>query len=134
MIYEVENIPDTISYQMLDKIIVFACEYLGILFETDMEIEFDSELEQYQFGICDIEDGVAQLWLNPTLNEKDLITTIFHEMVRIRQMLNGDLIPGEGRSRSTWHGVEYDLNYNNLPWEKQAFELEKIMMEKFYGS
>lgn len=133
MIYEVENMPNTISYEMLDSVIVFACEYLGILYETDMEIEFDDELEEYQCGSCDVEDGIAQLWLNPLLNERELITTIFHEMVHIRQMLNGDLVAGEGREKSAWHGVKYDENYEDLPWEKEAFELEQIMVENFYA-
>jgi len=128
----VENMPDTLNYDLLDRIIVFSCEFLGILYETDLEIEFDDELIEHKCGSCDIEDGVAQLWLNPYLDQKELITTIFHEMVHIRQMLNGDLVAGEGYKPSTWHGEKYDLNYNDLPWEKEAFELEKIMMEKFY--
>jgi len=134
MIYEVENMPDTISYEMLDKVIVFACDYLGILFETDLEIEFDDELEIHQCGYCDIEDDIGQIWLNPFLNEKELITTIFHEMVHIRQMLNGDLITGEGRKSSVWRGVSYNENYEDLPWEKEAFELEKYMMEEFHAT
>jgi len=131
MIYVVENMPDTISYEVLDRVIVFACDYLGILYETNLEIEFDDELETYQYGISDIEDGVAQLWLNPSLEKEDLIITIFHEMVHIRQILNGDLVIGEGKEKSKWRGVSYNDSYQDTPWEKEAFEHEKIMLEGF---
>jgi len=131
MIYEVDNMTDAVSYDLLDKVIVFAYEYLGILDGTNLEIEFDDDFVDYQSGSCDIEDGVAQIFLNPKMGKEELITTIFHEMVHIRQMLNGDLICGEGFKPSAWRGVEYDVNYRDLPWEKEAFELEQIMMEKF---
>lgn len=133
MIYNVENMTEAITYDLLDKVIVFSYEYLGILYDTNLEIEFDDDMPDCQSGSCDIEDGVAEIYLNPNMEREELITTIFHEMVHIRQMLNGDLVGGEGFEPSAWRGVKYNMQYKDLPWEKEAFELEKIMMEKFYA-
>ena len=133
MMYEVKNMPKSISYKLLDSVIVFACDFLSMPVETDLEIEFDSTLNEFQCGYCDIEDDVVKLWLDPKLNVKEIVATIFHEMVHIRQMLDGDLLVGEGSVPSTWCGIAYSCEYLELPWEKEAFRLEKEMMEIYYA-
>lgn len=130
MMYETYNKPSHISYDRLDRAIVHACQYLGL---DDIFIEITFESLGITAGNCDVVDGVAEISLNRSLRGKTLELTIFHEFVHIKQILDGKLIIGEGLTPSKWCDIIYTCSYDKLPWEIEAYRLEKEMMECFNG-
>jgi hypothetical protein len=59
------------------------------------------------------------------LNRKNAITVISHEIIHIKQYLDGSFQYDNGNI--IWNGGEYlleDINYNDRPWEDQAFQMQ----------
>jgi hypothetical protein len=124
MIYEIVNMPKKIDEALLDRALSFACDYLDI--DIDLTVEFDT-LEKHQCGFCDYDDEVI-VTIAKRLTKKEIILTLFHEMIHIKQYDDGRLEHG-----SKWLGKVYNCSYSDLPWEIEAHEIESIMMEKFGG-
>lgn len=132
MMYFVEDLPARkITLERLDRVIEFAWEFLKIRDDVVIEIEFVRDMDSHQFGDADVEDGVGQITINRNIAKSELVPTIFHEMVHIKQILSNDLVIGEGKRPSEWRGMQYSDNYENLPWEQEAFRLEQHMMKIF---
>lgn len=135
MLYYISNIPkNRISFDLLDEVVAFGYEYLGIDDNLELEISFVGDFENHQTGDSDIneEEGIAEININNKLTRKEVIATIFHELVHIKQIMKKELVIGEGFNPSTWNGKEYLVNYELLPWEEEAFRLENEMMKLFY--
>lgn len=63
---------------------------------------------------------------------EELITTVCHETVHIKQYLRKEC-RDIAVDRKKWKGVEYDLNetnYYDLPWEQEAYFLQMILADK----
>jgi hypothetical protein len=127
MIYEVLNQPKKIETALLDSAVLFACEFLQI--ETDFTVEFAS-LKNYQFGLCDYDEDEIVVILAKRLAAKDAVRTLFHELVHVKQYIDGRLEPG---SPQIWMGKPVTGDYEKLPWEIEAYYLEEKMMEAFYS-
>lgn len=134
MLYYISDIPkNRISFDLLDEVVAFGYEYLGIDDDLELEIVFTSEFEKYQTGDSDInDDGIAEINVSKRLSRKEIIATIFHELVHIKQMHRKELIMGKKFEPSTWYGKGYVGYYELLPWEEEAFRLENEMMSRFY--
>lgn len=132
MIYEVYDKPADVSYEKLDAIIYHACKELDI--NAEIEIMFE-DLHPVA-GNCDVEDGVIELRINKKILRQgdELALTIFHELVHAKQILDGRLVQGDGLTPSSWCGIIYTCSYDKLPWEVEAYYMEKQLLESFNGS
>ena len=110
---------------MLDSAISFAYSYLNL--NIDLSIEFQT-LKKEQYGFCDYEEDEVIIIISKRLSVKDIIRTLFHELVHVRQYESKRL-----KHNGIWEGRTYDCEYDKLPWEVEAFELEERMMKFFYG-
>ena len=128
MIYEIANKPKRIETVLLDSAVSFACSYLKL--DTDVVIEFET-LQKHQCGFCDYDEEYAEaiVTVAKRLSQKEIIRTVFHELVHVKQYETGRL-----KHNKIWKGklVESD-DYENFPWEIEAFDLEEKMMKIFYG-
>lgn len=130
MFVEIEG-DSSIDLTILDKIVSFAQSYLQIDDNSWLTIKFSHDMEQDVCGWCDeidIEEKWIEIEVNRNLSLRNLVTTIFHEMVHCKQILDGRLVQG---CPSVWEGVEYDDYYFELPWEIEAYELEQQMVEAY---
>lgn len=125
MIYYTTNPPKKLKTALFHGAVSFGIHYLDI--DIDLNIEFQ-RLPQYQFGFCDYDSDEVVLVISRRLSNKDIISALFHELVHIKQYCDGRL---ENGSPQKWNGVEHDGDYENLPWELEAFELEEQMMKSF---
>ena len=123
MIYEVENLPKKVSLDLLDRAVSFAADFLDL--EVDLLIEFES-LKKHQCGFCDYDADEIILTISKRLSVQEMIVTLFHEMIHVKQYADGRL-----EQVGVWLGKKYECAYNQLPWEIEAHEMEKVMMEKF---
>jgi len=125
MIYEVVNQPKRIETVLLDSAVSFACSYLQL--NVDFVIEFET-LKKHQCGFCDYDEDEVIVTIAKRLSQKDIIRTLFHELVHVKQYIDGRLDHGY-----KWFGIVYEDDYDKLPWEIEAYKLEEKMMESFYG-
>jgi hypothetical protein len=125
MFYEVVNKSKRIETVLLDTAVSFACSYLDL--NNDIVIEFE-RLEKHQYGFCDYDEDEVIVTIAKRLSQKDIIRTLFHELVHVKQYVDGRLDHGR-----KWFGVVYKDDYDKLPWEIEAYELEEKMMKVFYG-
>jgi len=123
MIYEVENLPKKLSADLLDRAVAFAAEFLGL--DVDLLIEFET-LKKHQCGFCDYDEDEVIITIAKRLSLKEMIVTLFHEMIHVKQYADGRL-----EQISIWMGEKFDCAYEDLPWEIEAHAIEKEMMEKF---
>lgn len=129
MLYEVEGKSSLFDYADLDKMLSFAIEFLDMPNDSLLTVRFSNDLEVA--GFCDevdIDAGEVEIELNNKLTLQEAIATVFHELVHCRQILEGRLVQG---NPSTWDGVEYTGDYMLLPWEIEAYALEKQMCEAY---
>ena len=131
MIYEVENIPKKVPLDLLDRAMAFASDFLEL--DVDLLVSFQS-LKKHQCGFCDYsndcdydydQDEVV-ITIAKRLSVHEIIVTLFHEMVHVKQYSEGRL-----EQIGVWLGQKYDCDYADLPWEIEAHETEQIMMEQF---
>ena len=134
MFYDVTDNPKKIK--RLNAAIMFAMNECDL---TDREgyilFQFldDEDMNgSYGFAHGDNLDNEYNVELNADKPSKDIISTIFHEMVHIKQINEGRLIQGIGFKKSRWNGKVWDDTiYEEYPWEIEAYEQEKAMIEKW---
>lgn len=125
MIYEIENLPRRMPVDLIDSALTFACVYLDL--DIDLMVEFES-LPKFQCGFCDYNEDDVTIVIAKRLSRREMIRTIFHELVHVKQYADGRL---EAGAVCRWYGAIYDCDYNELPWEIEAFDLEEKMMKEF---
>ena len=115
----------------MDKMVCFAADFLGI--DGTLEVYFDGEFDDGCCGYCeyDPEEEELSIYINPKHDKHDIVNTFFHEMVHVKQYLKGELESGIGKQSSRWKGKEYNTSYFDAPWEREAYELEKVMSDIF---
>ena len=86
-------------------------------------------------GDCmDEEDREFTIRIDISLPLNEMISTILHEMVHVQQFLSGKLKqPQPGKA--VYKRVDYDweMDYNDRPWEIEAHTKEKQLAEAFNG-
>lgn len=89
----------------------------------DITVEFKKNLDAY--GYCMQEDDrVYTLTLKKGMGLFDLISTITHEMIHLKQYVKKELRDENGNTM--WKKKAYNnVDYFDAPWEKEAYKLEK---------
>lgn len=125
MIYEVENLPKKFSIDLLDRAVIFAADFLDLDLDSDLVIEFDT-LKKHQCGFCDYDEDGVIITIAKRLSLKEMIITLFHEMIHVKQYAEGRL-----EQNGVWLGEKIDCAYDEMPWEIEAHEMESVMVKQF---
>jgi hypothetical protein len=103
---------------------------LGNLLQIDLR--FRNLVDAW--GICDHNDvGIKPreftiLVHSGLKNEKDVITTVAHEMVHVWQYATGKLRDYEAPVHRYENDLyDADMSYRDMPWEIEARRLEKVL-------
>jgi len=82
------------------------------------------------YGYCNMADTNRQfdLSIQKNLSLYDLISTVCHEMVHVKQYARKELRDANGFN-TAWKSKTYsfDTAYHERPWEKEAFRLEETL-------
>lgn len=80
------------------------------------------------YGYCLEADDhkTFELEIRKGLNLYDLISTVCHEMVHVKQYYRKELCPSHKRWK-TKRMPSDGLDYMDQPWEKEAFKLEGVL-------
>lgn len=118
-----------ISEREFLSVVDFGYKELRLPNTIDLFFEFE-QIEDY-LGFThnhDCRDKEYFVVMSPELKEfEEIARTILHEMVHIKQDVNNE------RFNDTWKGTPIDLerDYETLPWEIEAFELEEHLFNKY---
>jgi len=131
---EVRN--DRIEFEIL-RLQEFIEERLFSDIEADsIEVRFDTEVNLDADGFCTQEDDDSYLIeISTQLRGEDLIRTLIHELVHVRQYLLGSLeqihVDGKG-PRMYWNSKDMtDRSYDDRPWEIEAHGVEYRLCSEF---
>ena len=89
-------------------------------------IEFDlTKIEGNVQGWCmDIDKNASHIEIDKRLKGDDFITTIFHEMVHVKQYVRKELF-----SECNFYADRDE--YLKLPWEIEAYKLQEVLLTKW---
>jgi phosphoketolase len=92
----------------------------------DIEAKF-SKISAY--GYCSEGDSNREfdLEFKKGMSLFDLISTICHEMVHVKQYAKGEMKFDHYSGRTKWKAklISDNVEYENQPWEKEAFKMEE---------
>ena len=133
MLLSVNKVPRKLGTLTLDKVLNFAEKYLKLNSRLEIHIDFirtKKFLGQYE-GI-DEHGEIHYIDINENESKEDIIRSIFHELVHVRQTDDGDLsLDGNSWKGFLYKTKEMEVDYHHLPWEKEAFDLEEKMWNIF---
>lgn len=97
---------------------------------------------QKETGVCGFCNAFSRrdflIEVDKTLCIYDLIETICHEMIHLKQHARRELKRYNYKEKSVlWKNKKYSIdseNYNDFPWEKEAYEYEFIYAKEFLTS
>ena len=69
--------------------------------------------------------------LDKGLGIKDMVQALCHEMVHVKQYARNEMNDGIVKGRAKWKNqfIKEDTNYWDLPWEKEAYRMEKKLAD-----
>ena len=116
--------------ELTSSIVHFMLEQLELV-DISIDIEFSNILrDEYALGFSSKNaENEFSIELDRNLDFHDLLETICHEMIHIKQYVRGELIEQNGQT--IYKNILYNIDANdyyedvdNLPWEKEAYEKE----------
>ena len=108
-----------------------------------LEIKLTNDLKKKEqaYGFCHVTDDNLNtprefyIELDASMKHKldQLLTWLAHEMVHLKQFVRGELFDYE-TGRVQWKTRSYGrVQYNDQPWEIQAYRLEDKLYKEFIG-
>ena len=132
MIYEIYGTKNPSSLQAIDHAMTVACQMLDIPDNVWVDIEFTNDYASNGGCVhCDEEDGYEMFTIdiNKKQSIEQIVVTLLHEMKHVEQYATGRL------DQDSWLGEAKPVaEYEDLPWEKEAFEFERIATERYNQS
>lgn len=101
-----------------------------------MVVVFNKEIAErgHRGSVCAVSPGLIVMELDPTLPQEQMILTVAHEMVHVKQYATGRMRNERVRGRvvTYWNGQACKIkNYFDMPWELQAFRNERVLANRF---
>lgn len=74
-----------------------------------------------------------EIYIDPTSSKRQILLTLAHEMVHVKQYATGELRYKQCREIARWKGISHDANMNYLekPWEVEAYNFESGMLDAY---
>ena len=123
-----------VQRDIAEKVVAFCINQLLPKYRTlDITVSFKKLQESHgAYGFCNIADYYSKnrefiLDIDKDIRLYDLVSTICHEMVHVKQYVKGELSDLFSESGTKWKKKKFslDYNYDDSPWEKEAFRLEE---------
>ena len=124
-------------YDAIMDAVMFACKQLMPRVRKPFYINIRpipklTETQGVNGDCMDEEDREFTIRIDVSLPLNEMISTVLHEMVHVQQFLSGKLKqPKPGKA--VYKRVDYDweMDYNDRPWEIEAHTKEKQLAEAF---
>lgn len=121
--------------KILTERVIYHCieELMPRMRTLDITVEFSSDMGETAGAVLEIDKRMFEIELSEFLSFDELIKTVCHEMVHVKQYARGEM-KAESIGAVLWRNEEVasDLaNYYEFPWEVEAYEMEVILFESF---
>ena len=75
-----------------------------------------------------------EIELDKKLGIKEMVQALCHEMVHVKQYARNEMNDGIVKGRARWKTkyIKMDTNYWDLPWEKEAYRMEKKLADAIW--
>ena len=75
-----------------------------------------------------------EIELDKKLGIKKMVQALCHEMVHVKQYARNEMNDGIVKGRARWKSkyIKMDTNYWDLPWEKEAYRMEKKLADAIW--
>ena len=113
---------------------------LSRLSSLNVEIKL-MKMPETSYGLCSVDDSDDSpstpmrkfiIEVNKGMGIAMIVRTVLHEMVHVKQFARGELDSKyKGMRWKTAH-VTDDVDYMDLPWEKEAYKMEEKLAAKFW--
>jgi len=113
-----------------EKVVDFMIGQLLPRYRTlNITVELKNLNDENAVGYCMMEDNNREFTIevDRKLGIKELVTTICHEMIHVKQYAKKEMDDWSGNGAARWKGKTFNAektDYYNLPWEKEAYRLQ----------
>ena len=106
--------------RLVEQAVLFAKEYLmPRIRELDVDITITKKMEVDADVVGD--EREYEMRIRSGQDEEDLITSVFHEMVHVKQGVRGEFPLFE----------QSDMDYLDRPWEIEAYDLQEKILDAY---
>lgn len=106
-----------------------------MLENINLRIKFDKSLDVYGYASVEEYNGSGKprefsIELNPLIGAREILDTLAHEMVHIKQYVYGET----NEKLTRWKGTKIDsdeIEYYSQPWEIEAYGMAVGLFTKF---
>lgn len=124
--------------RFIQSIIKFFIKELKLeRYNTELVVLQDREpvakLGHRGWTVKDYTTGIIVMSVQHRLSIRQLMLTIAHEMVHVKQLVTGKLVTEfvDGQNVNTWCGKDFsDTEYTEQPWELQAYAMQAHLVQK----
>ena len=118
-----------IQRQIVEDAVKWSIKKLNLHRIRTLELNFSLKKLKTLYGQLEQLDDKRREFsvvLDKNVDTKDLIRTVIHEMVHIKQYIRKEMDSEIVGSRMRWKSktYPYDIKYDDMPWEKEANRLE----------
>ena len=109
----------------------FCDKYFKRFKSFNIEIDLCKIPEKVQGWCMEIDKNCSHIQIDKRLEGDDFITCVLHELVHVKQQFKGELKEMKGIEKM-WKGEVYiGIDYLNLPWEKEAYHMQEVLLEEY---
>ena len=115
----------------------FCDKYFNRFKSWNIEIDLEKIEGKVQGWCMHIDGNACHVTIDKRLKGDDFITCVLHELVHVKQHLKKELKDVNHGCFSMWKGSVIhldDTNYYDLPWEKEAYELQEVLLNEYKKS
>lgn len=114
--------------QLAEKVVHWYIKKMLPRFRTlDITVQFSNCMKRGAYGYCMQSDAREyEIEIDRSLRLYDMVSTLTHELTHMKQYVRKEMVHlSDGSVRWKKKVVSSDTSYADLPWEKEAFRLEK---------
>jgi len=123
--------------EVASKVIHWTAKQLGINRLRTLYIQTVLTKIKNADGYCSMEDDKKRTFTieaNKTLKLRQLIMTLIHEMVHVKQFARNEMTDYLVNGRYRWKSKTIPQNtpYDKMPWEREALRLQEKLTDEFW--
>lgn len=129
----------SVRRDFIQSAVLFFCQELNLgRSRFNLSVQSVSGLhrvQQARGGVIQTDDKSIVMLLDSKLKTEELVQTIAHEMIHVKQIARGRLtcFIRDGNMENCWLGKKLEMPYHLRPWEVEAFRQEKILAYRLFS-
>ena len=123
--------------EIVHKVIEWTIKQLKLTRMSSLDVHIILRKLRGVDGLCSTEDDSKRTFIieaHKTLGLRQLIMTLIHEMVHVKQFAKNEMDDFHINGRQRWKSgtVPKNVSYYDMPWEKEATRLQEKLTDEFW--